>query len=380
MGMKYDRFQILDIDPIILVRKLVVKSDQNNMGKERSVQLSMIDFYQAYMDINLLEKQLIDVEFEVFDSLTEEASSIFSALSGKEISPKTSTVSATRYYNNFLEHKLNFLKKGMGYLSVGSKDIGDPIINDYQETKKTGLKAFNVTFKLDKLISGLKKFIKDYNCLQNKMRQLWESGIDSNAPSINKQGQLFINQVKIAQEHLGVNKVNIGMKDWGMRMTTFASDDGNLCLHPLNMDYRDKAILPLYLEANGIIDIHDISLVNKLLDHSNANLQYTVSRPCVINIFESDNTPIPMGQRKNLTETQIVIIEKIFENLNEALIFAGKLKLKEYFGPDGHFKMPHLWPGQNAPSPLWVSNRKMRQRLGEDFQRQNGYNLFFLLP
>jgi len=66
MGMKYDRFQILDIDPIILVRKLVVKSDQNNMGKEQSVQLSMIDFYQAYMDINLLEKQLIDVEFEFF--------------------------------------------------------------------------------------------------------------------------------------------------------------------------------------------------------------------------------------------------------------------------------------------------------------------------
>ena len=331
MVIKYDRFQILDIDPIILVRKLVVKSDQNNMGKEQSVQLSMIDFYQAYMDIKLLEKQLIDVEFKVFDSLTEEASLAFSALLGKEISPKTSMVSATQYYNDFLENKLNFLKKGMGYLSVGTKDMGDPVINDFQETKKTGLKAFNVTFELDKLISGLKKFIKDYKYLQNKMHQLWESGIDSNAPSIYKQGQLFINQVKKAQEHLGVNKVNIGMRDWGMRMTTFASSDGNLCLHPLNMDYRDKAILPLYLEANGLIDIHDISLVNKLLDHSNANLQYTVNRPCIVNVFDSDNASIPTDERRTLSETQIVIIEKIFEDLNEALIFAGKPKLKEKF-------------------------------------------------
>ncbi|MEA2039067.1 MAG: hypothetical protein U9N82_04450, partial [Thermodesulfobacteriota bacterium] len=46
------------------------------------------------------------------------------------------------------------------------------------------------------------------------------------------------------------------------------------------------------------------------------------------------------------------------------------------------------WPLQNAPpvagskcpTPLWASNRKTRPRLGEDFQRQNRYNLFFLLP
>lgn len=177
----------------------------------------------------------------------------------------------------------------------------------------------------------MKNFIKDYIYLQDKMHKLWDSSIDHNAPSIDKQGQSFIEQVKIAQDHLGINKVNIGMRDWGMRMTAFVSDDGGLCLHPFNMDYRGKAVLPLSLEAHGLIDIHDISLVNKFLDHSNADLQYTVSRPCVINIFDSDNTPIPLDQTKSLSETQIVIIEKVFEELNEALIFAGKPKLKEFF-------------------------------------------------
>ena len=51
MGIKYDRFQVFDIDPIILVRKLIVKSDQNNMNKEQSVQLSMIDFYQIHANV-----------------------------------------------------------------------------------------------------------------------------------------------------------------------------------------------------------------------------------------------------------------------------------------------------------------------------------------
>jgi len=272
---------------------------------------------------------LFDVVFDVFDTFNEEVSSTIAALCGMETSPKTTKVSAIKYYNDFLESKLIFLKNGMGYLSVTAEDIGEPIINDYHDVKATGLKIFNVTFELAKLMGGFKKFIEDYKYLQNKMRQLWESSIDSNAPTIDKQGQLFIEQVKLAQKHLGVPRVNIGLKDWGMRMTSFISDDGNLSLHPFNMDYKGKAILPLYLEAHGLIDIYDISLVNKVRDHSNANLQYTVGRPCVVNIFDSDNTSIPLAQRTNLTETQIVIIEKIFEDLNEALIFAGKPKLKD---------------------------------------------------
>lgn len=331
MGIKYDRFQVFDIDPIILVRKLIAKTCQNNVDKEQSVKLCLLDFYQMYMDIRILEKELIGIEFEVFDTLTEELSFGISVLSKTEISPKITILPATQYYNNFLEKKLEFLKKGMGYLSIGPKDIGDPIINDYQIIKETGLKVYCVNFELKKLIGAVKKFIKDYNYLWDKMHRLWESALDHNAPSIEKQGQLFIEQIIKIQEHLGIKKVNIGMKDWGMRMTAFVSDNGSLYLHPFNMDYRGKSMLPLYLEAHGIIDIHDLSLTNKPLDCTDANLQYTVSRPCVNNIFDSDNTPIPLSERKSLTETQIVIIERIFQEMNEALIFAGKPNLKSSF-------------------------------------------------
>ena len=136
MGIKYDRLQILDIDPIILVRKLIVKSNRNNRDKEQSVQFSMIDFYQVYMDIKLLEKQLIDVEFEIFDTLTEEVSSGLSALSGTEMSPKTSTVSAIQYYNKFLEDKLNFLKKGMCYLSIDQKILVTQLLMTIRKLRK----------------------------------------------------------------------------------------------------------------------------------------------------------------------------------------------------------------------------------------------------
>jgi len=331
MIIKYDRFQITDIDPIILVRKLIAKAYKDNIDEEQSVEISIFDFYQAYMHIRLLENELADIKFKIFDSLNEELCSAMSSLLKIKIRPKTSIISAIQYYNGFLEKKLEFLQKGRGYLSLNQKNIGMPIIVDYKITKNDGLQIYKVNFQLKKLIEAVKKFVEDYSRLSDKMHQLWESAIDHNAPSITKQGQLFIEQVTRIQENLGINKVNIGMKDWGMRVTAYVLDNGSLLTHPFCMNYRGKSILPLYLEAHGIIDIHDISLINKPLDYADANLQYTVSRPCVKNIFDSDNTAIPVNQRKTLTETQIVIIENIFQEIKDSLIFAGKSKLMNSF-------------------------------------------------
>lgn len=331
MTIKNDRFQVHDIDPIIIVRKLVAKSPQI-VETEQSINLSIIDFYQALTDIKVLDKKLMNIDLEEFDTLTEEISSAISAFTGIKIAgPKTSVIPAIEYYNDFLLQKLEFLKKGKGYMSVGEDDVGEPVINDYKEIKTTGLKIFEVKFEYPKLIAGLKKFITEYKGLQDKLHQLFETTIKHNAPSIDKQGELFVEHVKKIQNHLGINKVNIGIRDWSMRMACYPLDNGDRFLHPFNMDYRGKAILPLYLEANGIIDIHDISLVNDLQNHSEADLQYTVSRPCIINIFKSDNSPIPSEMRRILTETQVLIIEKVFENLNEALIFPSKPTLKKSF-------------------------------------------------
>jgi len=331
MADKYDRFQVADIDPIVIVRKLIAKARRDNMREEQSIKLSLIDFYPAYMTMDLLEAELSGLEFEVFDSLTEQLSSVMSSVLKTEVAPHMSTMSAIAYYNTFLEKKLEFLRKGGRYFPTTDETGNAPIITDYTITHTDGLKTFTVRFQLAMLIEAVKQFIADYDRLQGKMHQLWESAIESNAPSIIKQGQLFMEQVARMQKLLGLDKVNIGIRDWGMRITARVSDKGDIILHPFNMNYRGKAILPIYLEARGLIDIHDLSMTNRPSDYADANLQYTVSRPCIVNILGSDNTAIPLDQRKSLTETHIVIIERIFQEMNDALLFAGKPKLRHSF-------------------------------------------------
>jgi len=331
MADKYDRFQVADIDPIILVRKLIAKARRDSMQEEQPIELSLIDFYPAYMTKDLLEAELCGLDFEVFDSLTEQFTSLMSSVAKTEIVPHTSSVSAIAYYNTFFEKKLEFLRRGGRYFPSTDGSGNTSIITDYSITHADGLESFTVRVQLGTLIQAVKQFVADYDHLHGKMHQLWESAIESNAASIIKQGQLFMGQVAQMQDLLGLDRVNIGIRDWGMRITAWATDEGDLILHPFNMTYRGKSILPICLEARGLIDIHDLSLTNKPSDYADANLQYTVSRPCVTNIFGSDNTAIPLDQRPSLTESQIVIIEKIFQAMNDALAFAGKPDLRHSF-------------------------------------------------
>lgn len=208
MADKYDRFQVADIDPIVIVRKLIAKARRDNMREEQSIELSLIDFYPAYMTMDLLEAELSGLEFEVFDSLTEQLSSVMSSVLKTEVAPHMSTMSAIAYYNTFLEKKLEFLRKGGRYFPTTDETGNAPIITDYTITHTDGLKTFTVRFQLAILIEAVKQFIADYDRLQGKMHQLWESAIESNAPSIIKQGQLFMEQVARMQKLLGLDKVN----------------------------------------------------------------------------------------------------------------------------------------------------------------------------
>ena len=315
--MKYERFQFSDLYPIILARKIIVLADKNNMLLNQNVIVSLIDFYQSYKQITSLENELLNKSFDTFDSITEQLNDVFTLATGIKHTPPIKRQDAIDYYNKLLQVHLKFLKSGKGYAEdlYGEK----PFIKNFHIIKETGLKVFRVEFILKDLIYACKKYFEDYFKIHDKMIEFVKSGVHGNAPSIDKQGQLFIQKIKEIRSVLGIQTVNIGMKDWGMRMSLFFVK-GEPVLHPLNMDYKQKSFLPLYLEYKGLLDIHDFSLINKPIDHSEVDIQYSVSMPCVHNVFECDTGFTSLDIRKTLSESQIVILEKIYDELNESLI------------------------------------------------------------
>ncbi len=328
--MQHDRYLVNDISPFIVARKILAKSNPDGADKQ-SVELSLIDFYSIYLSLDLLEKELLDIEFEVFSSLNAELNEVLSLLSGTEFSPPTKNIPAIEFYNDFLEKKLEFIKDGLRYIPISNECPALPGIHGYDIIRDQNLKVFKVFFSVASLKEVLKVFKEDFNNLQNKLSKVYHHSVPGNAPSIIKQGELFIGEVKNQQNCLGIEQVNINLRGWGMRMTLFDLENTGLMLHPLNMTYRNKADLPIILEVQGCIDIIDISFVNSPQDFLNADVQYTVKYPCCKNIFNTDNTFIPANSRSSLSETEISIIMRIFEKLNSSLIFSDKPNLKQSF-------------------------------------------------
>jgi hypothetical protein len=58
----------------------------------------------------------------------------------------------------------------------------------------------------------------------------------------------------------------------------------------------------------------------------------------------------------------------------------GSVKCRDCMNPDGHFKIPHLWPGQNPPPPYGCPIEKPAHGKGKIFSDRTSIILFFLLP
>lgn len=323
------RYQITDINPIIFARKILILADKDNKENVQNIEIDLNDFYKFPYSFGILEKELSNIEFTVFDSLNEQLNNTVSVLTGETYYPPSENINGINYYNNFIRSNLEFLKSGYGY-AEDSLGLQKYLIN-YSIIKESGLQRFKVEFIVNDIINASKKFYKDYFEIQKRISDLAKSGIPGNAPSIEKQGQLFLKQIRNMKDQLGINQINVGMDDWAMRMAVNLLDNNKVMLHPFSMDYTQKSLLPILLELSGMIDIHEISLKNKIYDHFEANVQYTISTPCVINIFEDDNGFIPINTKNTLLESQIVILENIYQDLQDAMIFFKKPKLKQSF-------------------------------------------------
>lgn len=327
--MKYDRFKLSDLNPVIVARKLLTLVDLELKDDLQTIIFDISKLYSFPNTLETMESSLQHKEYELSHSLNEQLNEVMSTITGMEFTAAKERINMIKYYNDFLLQHLDFLKSGLGYM----EDFNglQAYIREYRIIKTEGLMQFEVECTVNELIAGIRKFKSDYMELQHKLEEMGRSSIEGNAPSLEKQGELFIRQLKILSEHLGNKLINMSMNDWGMRMSLFRVKNHEVVLHPFNMDYNQKSLLPLLLELDGILDIHNIYLVNSIDNVEMANVQYCVSTPSTINVLNSVNSIIPIEIKRTLSEGQIVIFYRIYDNLQNAMVFFEKPELKKSF-------------------------------------------------
>ncbi len=322
-----DKFRVHDLNEIIIVRKIICKSDIANSTELQSIQFDLADLYES-LSLELLEKQ-IDLTVSRIDSIDEMLNIALSKITKEEFAPPTEEINLIDYYNDLLYNRLLRLKEGRGY--SGFEEPGKTkFIKDFTINKNNKLHRYKIDFIVEDMLKSYKEYTAEIFDLNMKLSDFGKN-FEGSAPSFDKQAERFIIQAKKQMKILGQQNINIAMDSWSRRMTTFLLEEDDIILHPLSMDNFSKSMLPILLEVIGLLDINDLCLVNRVNEIDNANVQYNISIPCVKNVFDAETEFIPINIRKNLSESQIVILERIFDEISNALIFLGKPKLKNSF-------------------------------------------------
>lgn len=339
--MYIDKLKLIHICPCIIAIKILEKVNKNVKSMQKT-ELSLLDFYPSYIDIEELENELDNCTLEYSDSLLEQLNAAITSLTGQEFAAPKYEKKAIDFYNEFLTQKLEFLKSGQGYMS-GLESDGDkcPFIHNYEVNKESNLYKYNIELDYNQITKAIKKWFDDYMSLNQKLEKFSEDMVEGDAASFNKQCELFILALKKKVEFLGKEVVKVGIKDWGMRMSVFPVEDKSfpsfvkqidgisVIPHPLTMDYESKALIPFYLELIGKIDISNFFFVNKPYDINDIEIQWVVSKYSIKNMYNIDNEILTTEMREKLTETEVLIFNKIYESLDDSMIFNGKTELKK---------------------------------------------------
>ncbi|WOO38096.1 hypothetical protein R2R35_06230 [Anaerocolumna sp. AGMB13020] len=322
-----DTFRVHDLNEIIIARKIINKCDISIRAELQSIQFDLSDLYESH-GLELIEQQ-INIVVTKRDSLNEILNMTLSKLTNEKFTASSYEVELIDYYNDLIYRRLERLKDGRGYSGIG--DFGKTKMIESFKIDKTGkLYKFKVDVILNNMLKAYKEYTNEIYEINNKLIE-YGKNIQGDAPSFEKQAERFIMQAKKQMSLLGQRCAKISMDGWSRRMTTFLDEENDILLHPLSMNNFNKSMLPILLEVNGLLDINDLCLINRVDSIESANVQYNISIPCIKNIFDAENEFIDVNTRRSLSESQIVILERIYEELSNALIFIGKPNLKKSF-------------------------------------------------
>lgn len=319
--LNYRRYQFHDIYEIIIARKVIAKAPSKDRHILQTVELNLLDLYQGRTSLDSLIEELNGRTFDTFDTIAETSSKVLSKLLGIEVEPKTRAVPLTKYYNDTLHCNLRFLRDG-------DKDWLKPSIRAFTTDTSLSIHRYRVEFTIAELLDSIAHWFESYFAFFSTVESRLKGAVIGSWPTFVKQSELFLARVKEFKKQFGSETVRIALTQWPLRLAVDYTPEVAL-LHPMNADYRDKALIPLYLEMNGIIDINDFSLTTSPREPAQIDIQWVVTKPCLQNLFDHDSLFLSSDVLRTLSESQIVIIDRIYGELHDALVFDGKPKLRD---------------------------------------------------
>jgi hypothetical protein len=94
----------------------------------------------------------------------------------------------------------------------------------------------------------------------------------------------------------------------------------------------EKILLPLFLEASGIIDISHVGLISSPKQPTDIELKYAINMPAQVSIFGASSQGLSPEDRRCLSEIELSIYARLHRKLQGHYVFAGRPSLEKSFG------------------------------------------------
>ncbi|MCB9610745.1 MAG: hypothetical protein H6716_29435 [Polyangiaceae bacterium] len=374
----HDRLRFTDFGEILIARVLLLKAAECPPTDTTCVSFGLNDIFKgAEWRGDGLEATLLGVEFEISDRPAEIVAAFMNTVGGHSAEASKRVMPAFQFYNGHLESRLRYLQSG---------DFNSaPCIHSFTVDRSGSLHTFEVTFVPRGLATALSKNIRSYLTLiadfHDRLNKLGALPITLPRIEVWKQLTFLTKLLDLRQRETGEIRLSFTSAEFNYRrlLLTTASDEGTLFTmeSPGSSGTSEKCLLPLLMESNGLLDILALHVISSPLAPQDVVIQYYVTRPATVNVFEADSEGLTPALRRGLSEDQLVVYSRTRAALDRAYIFGGKPELSAAFARVFHFLLRTLTITIEEPSVLHAQARRWLDQHASE-KRISLENDFFL--
>jgi len=309
-----------DIDELFIARVLlglVKRSIDHNLIE---VEFGLSDLFSGYSSYEAI-RQVSNIEFENSARIMEDVGDFFEGFLGISFKQKVDRQLIIDYYEEKLERWLHFLKNGDSICIT-------PMIEDYKE-KSPGV--FVVSLRYERLVEAIRTGIDKRLNLPAELL----SKIAPNAPlpariDFRKEIDLLNDFLEERQKVTGEIEFQFSSKEMPFRHAI--STNGSVAIiSPGTCGPFERLLLPLYLEATGLLDITHIGVYSSPTYPLEIDIRYDIRRPSHNNIYEIGSAGLTANERSSLNEIQLSLYERIHKEIRGKYFFTARPQLEKTF-------------------------------------------------
>ncbi|HEY0023359.1 MAG TPA: hypothetical protein VGB24_10630 [Longimicrobium sp.] len=310
-----------DLDEVFLARLLLRKVLSPRDAGLITINVDLSTLFQT-MKSHEEALEMADVRFLHSPRMVEDVFGMLASITGP-ISPPRQEYVAKDFY-------LDRLRKHLHFLQCGDHLGFPPIIRAWKEDDAG---RFSISLDAAEAIERLGQAITCRLTLANDLLAKLPAGVTAGLPRIDlsKELDLLRGFLERRQELTGENVITFAISEVPFRHAIARYGDSGAMPSPATCGPAERVLLPLFLEASGVLDIIDVGLASSPAEPNDLSVVYSIRIPPRDNLYSVEYQGLSPADRRGMSEFHLSVYQRIHKEMQARWVFAGRPELERSF-------------------------------------------------